>query len=185
MKGKEAVGPMSEELTRALRQWDALIDREFVDSLQPSSPQTVYTTSVVVMLLLAQRLQGNASLERVVAEYLQLWRNEAAGERKLSTNTAAYSRARARLERRTAEQLCDLTSAKLVEATPPSHGQQRVYILDGTTVTLPPERALQREFPPAPNQHGTSHWPVCRLLVANELASGCAIRPELGAMYGP
>ncbi len=112
MKGKEAVGPMSEELTRALRQWDALIDREFVDSLQPSSPQTVYTTSVVVMLLLAQRLQGNASLERVVAEYLQLWRNEAAGERKLSTNTAAYSRARARLERRTAEQLCDLTSAK-------------------------------------------------------------------------
>lgn len=185
MKDREAIGEASEEFARALRQWEAVLDREFVDALQPSAPQTVYTTSVVVMLVLAQRLQGNASLEHVVAEYLQLWRNEAAHERRLSANTGAYSRARSRLERQTAEQLCDLTSAKLVEATPPSLAGQRVYILDGTSVTLPSERALQREFPPAPNQHGTSAWPVCKLLVAHELTSGCALRPELGAMFGP
>lgn len=185
MAGTESVGGMSDEFARALQHWNAVIDRALVDSLQPSAPQTVYTTSVVVLLLLAQRLQGNASLEHVVAEYLDIWRAGAANERTLSANTGGYSRARSRLERKTAERLCDLTSAKLVDATPPSLAAQRVYILDGTSVTLPPERALQREFPPAPNQHGTSSWPVCKLLVAHELASGCALRPELGAMFGP
>jgi hypothetical protein len=181
MRGVTGGGVVSTDFSQALRQLDALIDRECLDELQPSAPQTVYTTAVVVMLLLAQRLHGNASLERVVAEYLQVLQAGPSPHRSLSSNTGAYSRARGRWEVRTAAQLCDLTSGKLVEATPPSCTGRRAYILDGTAVTLPSERA----FPPAPNQHGTSHWPVCKLLVAHELASGCAIRPERGAMYGP
>src|SRR5690606_33512178 len=47
------------------------------------------------------------------------------------------------------------------------------------------EKELQTKFPPASNQHGESVWPVVNLTVFHELSSGCALLPQLGAMYGP
>lgn len=58
-------------------------------------------------------------------------------------------------------------------------------MIDGTTITLAPEPELQKAFPPASNQHGEGVWPVALLLVAHELASGCAVLPEIGPMDGP
>lgn len=43
---------------------------------------------------------------------------------------------------------------------------------------------LKNAFPPAINQYGESVWPTVLMLVAHELHSGCAMVPELGAMYG-
>jgi hypothetical protein len=60
-----------------------------------------------------------------------------------------------------------------------------VFILDGTTFTLPPTPALKKAFPPATNQHGESVWPVAMLMVASELSTGCILTPQIGAMYGP
>ena len=56
--------------------------------------------------------------------------------------------------------------------------------MDGTTITLAPEPALRREFPPATNQHGVGVWPVALLVMTHELASGAALLPAVGAMYG-
>ena len=39
-------------------------------------------------------------------------------------------------------------------------------------------------YPPASNQHGASHWPLLRVLVAHDLHTGLAMRPEWGPMYG-
>ena len=50
--------------------------------------------------------------------------------------------------------------------------------------TLSPTSELRKAFPPATNQLGETVWPVLLLLVAHELQSGCALIPELGAMYG-
>ena len=72
----------------------------------------------------------------------------------------------------------------LIAATAPSWNGRRVYIVDGTTITLTPEPALRREFPPASNQHGVGVWPVALSVVAHELASGAALLPAVGAMYG-
>jgi hypothetical protein len=183
---RSAVG--GDELERALRQFEEFWDGEFVDELQPCGGNAVYTTSAVVWLLIYQRLQGNASLERAVAEYAAALRGTSSHRRvvqgTLSSNTGSYSRARSRLELATARRVCDVMCEKLVATTAPSFEGRRVYVLDGTTITLPSEAALRRAFPPAQNQHGQSHWPVCQLLVAHEVASGCAIRPEWGAMYG-
>ena len=40
---------------------------------------------------------------------------------------------------------------------------RRVFIIDGTTVTLAPTPALSKAFPPATNQYGESVWPVAML----------------------
>jgi hypothetical protein len=58
-------------------------------------------------------------------------------------------------------------------------------VIDGTTITLAPTDPLVIAYPPATNQHGQTVWPVLMLMVAHELQSGCALIPELGAMYGP
>lgn len=177
------------ELERALRQFEALWDAELANQLQPAGANAVYTTSVVVGLLIYQRLCGNASLQRAVAEYSAVLRGTSAHRRvvegTLSTNTGAYSRARSRLELATAQRVAEATYQALLSTVPPSFAGRRVHVLDGTTISLPPEPALKRAFPPASNQHGQSWWPVCQLLVAHEVASGCAICPAWGPMYGP
>jgi hypothetical protein len=180
---------LGDEFAHAFEQFRSLLDPEAINGLQPPGPAAVYTPYVVVWLLVYQRLHGNASLRDAVAELLHstsgLPARRRVLEQTLSSNTGAYSRARSRLDPQVAEVIADHVYQTLVAAAPPSWQERRVFILDGTTITLAPTPELKKSFPPARNQHGASAWPVCQLLVAHELASGCAIRPELGAMYGP
>ncbi len=62
---------------------------------------------------------------------------------------------------------------------------RRVFLIDGTTMALVPEKELQQAFPPASNQLGEGVWPCALLTVFHELASGAAMLPQVGAMYGP
>jgi hypothetical protein len=39
-------------------------------------------------------------------------------------------------------------------------------------------------YPPTTNQHGVSHWPLLRLLVAHDLYTGLALRPQWGPVNG-
>ena len=50
---------------------------------------------------------------------------------------------------------------------------------------LPHNEALCERYPITSNQHGDLHWPVLRVLVAHDLRTGLAMRPEWGAMHGP
>lgn len=43
---------------------------------------------------------------------------------------------------------------------------------------------LCKAYPPGSNQHGNSHWPLLRVVVAHDLYTGLAMRPEWGAMHG-
>jgi len=180
---------LADEFAHALEQYRSLLDRDAINVLQPPGPAAIYTPYVVVWLLVYQRLYANASLRDAVAELLQstsdLPSQRRVIEQTLSSNTGAYSRARSRLETQVADQVADHVYQTLVAATPPSWGGRRVFILDGTTISLRPTAELKEAFPPASNQHGPSAWPICHLVVAHELASACAIRPEMGAMYGP
>ena len=60
----------------------------------------------------------------------------------------------------------------------------RAFFVDGTTVRTAHSRALCRAYPPGSNQHGEAHWPLLRMLVAHDLQTGLALRPEWGPMYG-
>ena len=49
---------------------------------------------------------------------------------------------------------------------------------------LPHTPSLCDAYPPSHNQHGETHWPVIRVLVAHHLSSGLAVRPCWGPMCG-
>lgn len=177
------------ELHAALDILRDILPEEDVNRLQPSTPNTVYTTYVTLWMLILQRLGKGKSLERVVQDVLSgnrdlLPDNKRVEENTLSLSSAAYSEARHRLELSTVEQLADRVGHSLIESSSPLLENRRAFIIDGTTITLPPTPELQEAFPPATNQHGETVWPVAMLMVAHELQSGCALPPEIGAMYG-
>lgn len=188
---KVTVSPEQQvEFDRAFELLRTLVDMGIADELAPLGSAAIYTTSVVLWLLIYQRLNHSATLDVAVKK---LWdsRNDLCPDNKrirnktLSAGTGSYSDARQRLPVGVAEWLIDSVSDSIIATSPPSLGDRRAFLIDGTTITLPPEKALREAYPPASNQHGEGVWPVALLVVAHELESGCALRPEVGPMYGP
>lgn len=169
-----------------LRQWTNIAD---ADSYEEHGPATIYTTSVVLWLLIFQRLNPNASLRDAVLHFVEtapddLKTNKRWRDGSISTKTGSYSVARNRLTVDAARWFEQRVSSSIIESTNPTFGEQRVFLIDGTTFTLAPTDELQLAYPPASNQHGLSVWPIAHVVMAHELSSGAALPPEIGAMYG-
>ncbi len=170
-----------------LKQW---MDIGEADSFEELGPATVYKTSVVLWLMLFQRLNLKASLVDAVLHFVEtapdeLKTNKRLREGSLSTKSSSYSDARHRLSLKAALWFEERVSASIVNSTTPSFNDMRVFLIDGTTFTLAPATELQKQYPPASNQHGQGVWPIAYVVLAHELSSGAALPPEIGAMYGP
>jgi hypothetical protein len=160
----------------------------------------VYNHAVVMWLMIAQKLQARGTLETAVLELLRglpasFWPKPckrlqvtAQGEKpRLSSNTASYDDARQALPVSLVEQCFDRAFERLtaeMAGTLPWVGQ-RAFLFDGTGVRTARSEALQAAYPPGSNQHGEAHWPQIRMVVAHDLCTGLAMRPEWGPMYGP
>jgi len=158
----------------------------------------VYSPLVVLWLLVAQRLHGGASLEAAVIELLQglpasFWpqpckriRDWRARGKTPSSNTGAYNQARQALPLSIVEKSCDHIFEQLVAQMSPSvaAGSLRTFLLDGSSMRTAHNPLLCKTYPPGSNQHGESHWPLIRVVVAHDLQTGLAMRPEWGAMHG-
>ena len=179
----------NEEFASAVEMLWNLLPAEELNRRQPTGPATVYTTMVTLWMMTLQRLGGGKTLDAVVKDVLAHNRtllpdNKRLREGTLSETSGAYSDARTRLDLKTVEFFADRVCDSLVATSEPWFEGLRAFLLDGTTITLPPTPELAEAFPPATNQHGESVWPVALLLVAHDLPSGCALPPEIGAMYG-
>jgi len=169
-----------------LKQWTDIRD---TDSIEELGPATVYKTSVVLWLMLFQRLNPKASLRDAVLHFVEtapdeLKTNKRLREGSLSIKSSSYSDARHRLSLKVANWFEERVSMSIIESTIPSFNDQRVFLMDGTTFTLAPVAELQSEYPPASNQHGQGVWPIAHVVMAHELGSGASLPPEIGAMYG-
>ena len=150
----------------------------------------VYTHGVTLWMLILQRLGGGSTLSDLVTHVLEHGRdifpdNKRVREGTLSNNTSSYSQARKRLPPTVVEVFSRKVCDHLGSIAERVFDDRRVFIIDGTTVTLAPTPALRKAFPPATNQYGESVWPVAMLMVASELESGCILLPQIDPMYGP
>lgn len=181
--------PTKQNLSAAyelLKQWTDISE---ADTFEELGPATVYKTSVVLWMMLFQRLNPGASLRDAVLHFVEtapdeLKTNKRLREGSLSTKNGSYSDARHRLTLETALWFEERVSSSIINSTGPSFNGQRVFLIDGTTFSLSPVAKLQKEYPPASNQHGQSVWPIAHVVLAHELSSGAALPPEIGAMYG-
>ena len=157
----------------------------------------VYTSAVVVWLMICQRLQAQGTLESAVLELLgglssgfwpmpckRLERAAGEGGTRLSQQTGAYNRARQELSLPVVEQCCDHAFQQLIQQAELAPERRLAFFFDGTTVRMPHCEELVEAYPPTANQHGVSHWPLLRLLVAHDLYTGLALRPQWGPVNG-
>lgn len=167
-----------------------LVDLEEADQIDPRRPNAVFTASVVLWMLVYQRLKPDASLKAAVKHLIEtrphyLPNNKRLRERKLSTSSAGYSTARKKLSLEVVQWFANEVSKTIVEDAPKLFDDRRVFLIDGTTMALAPEKSLQTAFPAASNQYGEGIWPIVLLTVFHDLASGSALLPQIGPMYGP
>jgi hypothetical protein len=150
-------------------------------------------------LLVVQRLHGGAPLETAVMELLHglpasFWprpckriRDWQEQGKPLSSHAGAYHQARQALSLSVVQQSCDRIFEELAARTAgtgPELGT-RAFVLDGSSMRMAHSPSMTQHFPPGRNQHGENHWPVMRVLVAHDLRTGLAMRPEWGPMNGP
>lgn len=172
------------EQLRTLIDW-AEIDREF-----PTRGNAVFTNSVVILMLLYQRMCPDKSLEATVKRIIEfgphlLPQNKRVTQGTLSSSSGAYAKRRKVCPLEAVRGLAERVSQVLIDTTSSRFAGRRVYVFDGTTLSLAPESTLRSEYPPARNQFGATAFPTALLVMAFELETGCAVRPSLGAMYGP
>lgn len=151
----------------------------------------IFASWVVVWLMIFQRLHQNASLARAVAELQAgavshvLPDCRRVRQHAISSNTGGYSQARRDLPLEAAIQVADHIFRHLAATQEPAWQGRRAYLIDGSTSSLSHQGELVDRFPAQANQYGPSHWPMLRFVIAHELSSGFATRPEWGAMAGP
>jgi putative transposase len=150
-----------------------------------------YSLSVVVWLMMWQRLDGRGSLVAAVQQVVQgvlgdlVPAEKRVVEQRVSSNTGGLSRARKRLPREAVEAVCDQIFAQLTETAQAGGGlSSRLFLMDGSSIRLPHTAPLKKVYPLGSNQHGDAHWPVMRTLVGHHLSSGLAVSPCWGPMYG-
>jgi len=178
------------EFDQAFELLGDLVDLSEADEFHPMRGNAVYTSSVILWMLVHQRLKPDASLEAAVKHLLEtrplyLPENKRLTEGTLSARTGGYSQARKRLPLEVVQWFSNEISRSIISTSQPLLDDRLIFLLDGTTIALAPEKELQAAFPPASNQFGEGVWPIALLTVFHELGSGCALLPEIGAMYGP
>ena len=164
-----------------------------------SGNNCLYSALVVLWLLVLQRLYGGVPLQAAVLELLRglpanFWPRPCKRMRdwqqhgKLpSSHTGAYNQARQALPlfvvQQASDRICAQLTAEMAGRAPAS--APRAFLLDGSSVRLAHTPALCRSYPPGSNQHGETHFPLLRVLVAHDVYTGLAMRPEFGPMHGP
>lgn len=184
----------SPEWSSVLELYQHLVCRGVVEYLEQHSRKRfkrgIYTAQVVLWLMMWQALQRGGTL----ASAVQMLREGAAGpllnrcrrvrRKRISGRTGGYCQARLKLPKLLCRQVSQQILERLRQMLNPE-GSPPVLVLDGTSLELEHSRALLRHYPPAQNQYGESHWPVLRVVVLHEAATGLAQQPCWGPMYGP
>ena len=145
----------------------------------------IYTMNVVIWLMMLQRLLPKFTLAHAV-QHLARQRDKSLKSQIISLRTGAYCRARQKLPTMVATQVFDLIVERLRGWLPEQSllAEHSVFVLDGSTLSLPHSSELGKIYPPPRNQHATAHWPIIRLVVAQDAQTGLALRPAWGPYRG-
>ncbi len=135
-------------------------------------------------MFLTQALNEDGSCQKAVNEYaVNKISNEAT---KISISTSSYCKARKRLPLSIIKNLACETG-ELIQHHVPDHWRWKnkpVYLLDGTTISMPDTKENQSTYPQPNTQAEGVGFPICRLVCAISLASGAIVNTAIAAYSG-
>ena len=153
------------------------------EGLRPAAGERdrLYCGARTFWLFLWQILSGNLSCSETVQSALA-WLSLETGQ-KASANTAAYCKARARLERVALARAAERIAGDLERLAQDDRWRgRRVRLVDGTGLSMPDTPQNQRDFPQSKRQKPGCGFPLLRLVVLFSLASGALVRAAWGSL---
>ncbi|WP_317933573.1 IS4 family transposase [Halioxenophilus sp. WMMB6] len=155
-----------------------------LEELLPEHRERLFPPTETLSLFLAQAMQSDRSCQRIVNE--SALSRIAHGLKPCSSYTGAYCRARQRLPTDLVSSLVRTTGRLLTENIIQDWRWQgrSVYIIDGTTVTLPDTPQNQRAYPQQSAQKPGLGFPIVRIVGATCLASGAVLDAAMGPYKG-
>jgi hypothetical protein len=135
-----------------------------------------FTPLVTLWTFLGQVLSPDHSCREAVARLIAFLVGQ--GERPCAAGTGAYCEARqrlpeqllARMVRQSGDQLHDGVASGSLQVA-----GRRVYVVDGTTVSMPDTAANQKAYPQSRSQQPGVGFPIARLVTLFSLASGAVL----------
>lgn len=157
---------------------------DVVESRLPAHRERLYHPTETLSMFLAQALRPDRSCQQAVNEALVT--RLLAGMKPCSAHTGGYCRARQRLPIEFVSSLARATGSLINAAIPSNwrHQSRSVYIVDGTTTTLPDTEKNQEQYPQQRSQKSGLGFPICRIVAATCLSSGAVIEAAIGAYKG-
>lgn len=156
-----------------------------VENLLPEDyRERQFPPTETLSMFLAQTMNEDRSCQKAV--------NDAAVKRVVgglspcSTTTGGYCQARQRLPMNMVSTLVRFTGKQMNDQIP-DHWRwfgKRVYLIDGTTVTLPDTAANQAKFPQQGGQKPGLGFPISRIVGVICLSSGAVLNAALGKYSG-
>ena len=164
------------------------IEKAFTDAHAQFAREegNVYTPAVTLWAFLSQVLFKGEQRSCMAAVSRVLVLLVALGRKPCLKNTGAYCRARARLPEPVIRKLATNVAKRCEQAVPSEwlwHGRH-VYLVDGTTVSMPDTEANQDEYPQNVAQKPGLGFPIVRLAVLLSLVHDMALGPYAGKETG-
>jgi len=164
------------------------IEKAFVDeeAIFADEEDAVYTPAITMWAFLSQVLFKDehrscvAAVARV-AMLLVTW-----GRGPCSTNTGAYCRARGKLSEKVIHQITVNVGAGCEDKLDKQSlwNGRHVYLVDGTTVSMPDTLENQKVYPQNPQQKEGLGFPIARVVVLLSLATGMVTDMAMGPYAG-
>jgi hypothetical protein len=154
--------------------------------------QGVFSFALTVWLLILQRFNPRHSLSGALEELTRgaaeqvlskIERSKKVRNRKISSNSGGYSQARKKLSLTLVKELSESVFKKMTKIYGTQEtGGQKVYLLDGTGMTVGNYDAVSRKYPRQGTQYGPQRYPYLRVVFAHNLANGMAVCPQHGTL---
>ncbi|PHQ64676.1 MAG: IS4 family transposase [Sulfurimonas sp.] len=140
----------------------------------------IYTPMQTLSMFISQALNQDSSCQSVV--------NNMALKRRKSTSisTSAYCKARGRLPKSLLSTLTKdiaINNEKKIDSKWKFRGRN-IYLIDGTTITMPDSESNQKEYPHTKTQKEGLGFPVCRIVAIISLTTGSIVDANIGEYSG-
>jgi hypothetical protein len=155
-----------------------------LDESVPKHRKRIYPPSVTLSMYLTQTLSADSSCQNIVN--VAAVGRMAAGLPLGSILTGGYCRARQRMP---LQMVSNLTyrAGQLTERLLPKQWRwrgKRVYLIDGTTLTMPDTKENQAVYPQQSGQKPGLGFPICRIVGVLCLSSGTILNAAIGQYKG-
>lgn len=164
--------------------WSNLLNKQKLNSIieeySNNYRKRIYTPKQTLSMFLTQAFNEDNSCQRAV--------NDIALNLSLNTSTAtgAYCKARKRLDTSMIIRMCKdlaIKNSKKVKNNWKVKGRN-IYLVDGTTITMPDTKENQKEYPQPNFQKEGLGFPICRVVSIVSLETGCIVDTAVSPFSG-